>query len=179
MLVLLGLAVGRALDEGAQRPRLASDGAPLYEDETTNSQYDRLSAEAPVYVSPGTAHGGGSAQGWTQPVHAPVVSGFRTRERPSHDGVDLAAPRYTPIAAAASGTVVSAYCNAIDIRDGSDWGCHRDGDPNLTSGCGWYVDILHSGQEMTRYCHMVCRRVWLVQPAQGCARSCTGGGPVG
>jgi murein DD-endopeptidase MepM/ murein hydrolase activator NlpD len=83
------------------------------------------------------------------------VSGFRTSERPDHDGVDLAAPRYTPIVAASTGTVVSAYCNAVDVRDGSDWGCDRDGDPYLTSGCGWYVDILHSGHEMTRYCHMV------------------------
>jgi murein DD-endopeptidase MepM/ murein hydrolase activator NlpD len=129
VLVLLGPAV-----EGAQ-PRLASDGAPLY--------------DAP----PEMFYGGGS--GWTQPVWGTVVSGFRTFERPGHDGVDIAAPRYTPVFAAASGTVISAYCDATDVRDGSAWGCYRDGDPVLTSGCGWHVEILHSGQEITRYCHLV------------------------
>jgi murein DD-endopeptidase MepM/ murein hydrolase activator NlpD len=96
-----------------------------------------------------------SAQGWTQPVRALIVSGFRTAERPGHDGVDLGAARHALIVAAASGTVIRVRCNAIDVRDGSDWGCDRDGDPNLTRGCGWYVDILHAGQIITRYCHMV------------------------
>ena len=98
--------------------------------------------------------GGISAQGWTQPVHAAIVSGFRTAERPGHDGVDLGAARHTVIVAAASGTVIRVRCNAIDTRDGSDWGCDRDGDPRLTKGCGWYVDILHSGRVITRYCHL-------------------------
>jgi murein DD-endopeptidase MepM/ murein hydrolase activator NlpD len=95
-----------------------------------------------------------SAQGWTQPVQAPIVSGFRTHDRPTHDGDDLGASRNTPIVAAASGTVIRVQCNAIDTRDNSDWGCDRDGDPKLTKGCGWYVDILHPGQVITRYCHM-------------------------
>jgi murein DD-endopeptidase MepM/ murein hydrolase activator NlpD len=95
-----------------------------------------------------------SAQGWTQPVRALVVSGFRTSERPGHDGVDLGAPRHTTIVAAASGTVQRVRCNAIDNRTGGEWGCHRDGDPNLTKGCGWYVDIGHPGGITTRYCHM-------------------------
>ncbi len=96
-----------------------------------------------------------SAQGWTQPVRGPVVSGFRTASRPTHQGVDLGVPRHTVIVAAASGTVDRVRCNAIDVRDGSDWGCDRDGDPNLTRGCGWYVDVRHPGQVITRYCHMV------------------------
>ncbi|WP_344919834.1 M23 family peptidase [Plantactinospora mayteni] len=77
-----------------------------------------------------------SAQGWTQPVRALVVSGFRTSARPGHDGVDLGAARHTTIVAAASGTVQRVRCNAIDSRTGGDWGCHRDGNPNLTKGCG-------------------------------------------
>jgi murein DD-endopeptidase MepM/ murein hydrolase activator NlpD len=101
--------------------------------------------------------GGPSAQGWTQPVRAPVVSGFRTRERPGHDGVDLGAARHTTIVAAAAGTVQRVRCNAIDSRTGGDWGCDRDGDPNLTQGCGWYVDIAHSGGIITRYCHLQAR----------------------
>jgi hypothetical protein len=43
--------------------------------------------------------------------------------------------------------------NAIDVRTGANWGCDRDGDPVLTRGCGWYVDIDHTGGIVTRYCH--------------------------
>nr|MDT0658786.1 M23 family metallopeptidase [Micromonospora sp. DSM 115978] len=97
---------------------------------------------------------GVSAQGWTQPVRALVVSGFRTSSRPGHDGVDLGAARHATIAAAASGTVERVRCNAIDNRTGGDWGCDRDGSPEYTSGCGWYVDVAHPGGIVTRYCHM-------------------------
>jgi murein DD-endopeptidase MepM/ murein hydrolase activator NlpD len=97
---------------------------------------------------------GVSAQGWTQPVRALVVSGFRTSSRPDHHGVDLGAARHTTIVAAASGTVDRVRCNAIDNRTGGEWGCDRDGDPNVTRGCGWYVDIAHPNRIVTRYCHM-------------------------
>jgi murein DD-endopeptidase MepM/ murein hydrolase activator NlpD len=99
--------------------------------------------------------------GWTQPVIAEIGSGFRTADRPSHDGVDLIVGKGTPIHAAASGVVTRVRCNAIDVRTGGDWGCDRDGDPELTSGCGWYVDIEHpnpggpGGVIVTRYCHML------------------------
>ncbi|WP_238015016.1 M23 family metallopeptidase [Dactylosporangium sp. AC04546] len=95
-----------------------------------------------------------SAQGWTQPVNAAIVSGYRTAGRPGHQGVDLAAPRNTVVAAAAAGTITRVRCNAVDTRDGSDWGCDRDGDPKHTAGCGWYVDILHADGIVTRYCHL-------------------------
>jgi murein DD-endopeptidase MepM/ murein hydrolase activator NlpD len=99
-----------------------------------------------------------SAQGWTQPVHGTVGSGFRTSGRPGHDGVDLIVGKGTPIHAASAGTVSRVRCNAVDTRTGGDWGCDRDGDPNLTAGCGWYGDITHAGGIVTRYCHQ------LVQP---------------
>ncbi|MFY1673974.1 M23 family metallopeptidase [Plantactinospora sp. WMMB334] len=99
--------------------------------------------------------------GWTQPVLAEVGSGFRTAQRPSHDGVDLGVGKGTPIHAAASGRVTRVRCNAIDVRTGGDWGCDRDGHPELTRGCGWYVDIEHpnpggpGGIIVTRYCHLL------------------------
>ena len=100
-----------------------------------------------------------SAEGWTQPVHGMVGSGFRTLDRPGHDGVDLIAAEGTPIRAAAAGTVTVVRCNAIDVRTGAGWGCDRAGNPVLTRGCGWYADIDHVGGIVTRYCHQ------LVQPS--------------
>ena len=87
---------------------------------------------------------------WVAPVLAPVVSGFRTVERPQHNGVDLGASRGTTIRAASSGVVVMVRCNVVP----ADYGCDRDGSPS-TPGCGWYVDVLHPGQVVTRYCHML------------------------
>jgi murein DD-endopeptidase MepM/ murein hydrolase activator NlpD len=91
-----------------------------------------------------------SASGWVAPVQAPVTSGFRTPERPTHQGVDLGAPRGTPIIAAASGTVITSECNAHS--GGAPYSCDIDGSPSI-AGCGWYVNILHAGDYLTRYCH--------------------------
>jgi murein DD-endopeptidase MepM/ murein hydrolase activator NlpD len=96
-----------------------------------------------------------AASGWTAPVRGPVVSGWRTPERPRHNGVDIAVPRRTTIRAAAGGVVVKMRCDATG-PDGRFWGCDRDGSPSVL-GCGWFVDILHAGNVMTRYCHMIQR----------------------
>jgi murein DD-endopeptidase MepM/ murein hydrolase activator NlpD len=115
--------------------------------------YARWSGDAAALVTAltGTTTDGGG--GWTRPVHAPVVSTFRSPQRPTHQGTDLAAPRHTIIAAAAAGTVATVACNAHH-HDGRPWGCHRDGHPRLTVGCGWYVDITHPDAVTTRYCHL-------------------------
>jgi murein DD-endopeptidase MepM/ murein hydrolase activator NlpD len=94
-----------------------------------------------------------SASGWTAPVRALIVSGFRTPERPNHFGVDLQVPKRTEIHAAAAGVVITAKCNASS-PNGGPWSCDIDGSASV-GGCGWYVDILHAGNVITRYCHMV------------------------
>ncbi len=94
-----------------------------------------------------------AASGWTAPIAGGVGSGFRTAERPNHNGVDIAADKRTPIHAASAGRVLVARC------DPDQWGhqdCDRDGSPEK-GGCGWFVDILHAGGYITRYCHMVER----------------------
>ena len=95
-----------------------------------------------------------SASGWTVPVKGPIVSGFRTADRPTHNGVDIAVGKGTPIHAAASGIVLVALCNAH--VGGVGYSCDRDGGVFVT-GCGWYVDILHAGNVITRYCHQLVR----------------------
>ena len=56
-------------------------------------------------VQPGT---------WVVPVPKVAIGGFRTPERPQHDGVDLGQARNTPIRTIADGTVVTVRCNASD-----------------------------------------------------------------
>jgi murein DD-endopeptidase MepM/ murein hydrolase activator NlpD len=95
-----------------------------------------------------------TASGWTVPVKGPVTSGFRTPARPAHNGVDIAVRKATPVHAASAGVVIVALCNAHVGR--FNYGCDRDGGLNV-QGCGWYVDILHAGNLITRYCHMMIR----------------------
>jgi murein DD-endopeptidase MepM/ murein hydrolase activator NlpD len=83
---------------------------------------------------------------WVAPVTAPVVSGFRTAGRPSHNGVDLGAARSTRGHAAAAGTVITMRCNVNPASDG----CDQDGSPSIR-GCGWYVDLRHDTDITTRY----------------------------
>jgi murein DD-endopeptidase MepM/ murein hydrolase activator NlpD len=91
-----------------------------------------------------------SKQGWVAPVPGVAGSGYRTKERPSHDGVDIAARRHTPIRATAAGRVIVSECNA------STDNCDVDGSPKI-GGCGWYVEVAHADRVVTRYCHMVRR----------------------
>jgi biotin carboxyl carrier protein len=91
--------------------------------------------------------------GWVRPVSAPVGSGFRTADRPGHDGVDLSTKRGTPIRSVSAGTVIHVEC---DTDNTPPYRCDRDGSPS-TPGCGWYVDVRHPGNFVTRYCHMLRR----------------------
>lgn len=95
-----------------------------------------------------------AASGWTVPLRGPITSGFRTSDRPGHNGVDIAAPKGTTVRAASSGVVLTARCNAS--RGGAPYSCDRDGS-TAVRGCGWYVEIMHAGSVVTRYCHLVAR----------------------
>jgi murein DD-endopeptidase MepM/ murein hydrolase activator NlpD len=85
---------------------------------------------------------------WVVPVPKSVIGGFRTVARPQHDGIDLPHARNTPIVSVAAGTVVTVRCNA------STPSCDVDGSPS-TRGCGWYVEVRHAGDVVTRYCHLI------------------------
>lgn len=117
-----------------------------------------------------------SASGWTRPVAGTVGSGFRTADRPGHDGVDIMAARGTVIHAASGGVVVRVRCNiAGNSWDGpfsSPMPCDRDGYPGL-GGCGWYAEIRHAGDIVSRYCHMVR------QPSVQVGQTVAPGTPIG
>ncbi|MFI5493333.1 M23 family metallopeptidase [Actinoplanes sp. NPDC051859] len=102
-----------------------------------------------------------AASGWTNPYAVKVDakykwsvgSGFRIPTRPDHHGVDLIAGFNTPVRSVASGVVSRVLCDetfsgAID--------CDREGWPGK-GGCGWFVEIRHAGNIMTRYCHLIKR----------------------
>jgi murein DD-endopeptidase MepM/ murein hydrolase activator NlpD len=95
-----------------------------------------------------------SPAGWTRPVPGQIVSGFRTAARPTHYGIDFTDGRGTLVRAAAAGTVTRVTCQAS--LNGAPYSCDVDGSPEV-SGCGWYLNILHPGDAVTRYCHLLTR----------------------
>ncbi|MBL3700680.1 M23 family metallopeptidase [Leucobacter luti] len=83
----------------------------------------------------GGGGGGGASNGWIIPTAYSYVSeSFAPPGRPNHTGIDLAAGCYTPIVAAAAGTVAMTY-----------W----DG-----GGGGNMVTVNHPSGWQTRYAHM-------------------------
>ncbi|WP_435204961.1 peptidoglycan DD-metalloendopeptidase family protein [Micromonospora sp. bgisy143] len=145
------------LTEAAQRVQRSAypDAYARWEPDATRI----VAALTGVSAGPAACQATVSAQGWAQPVHGDVSSAFRTAARPGHNGVDLIVAKGTPIHAASAGTVTVVRCNAVNVRTGRNWGCDRDGDPALTRGCGWYVDITHLGGVITRYCHMLAHPI--------------------
>jgi murein DD-endopeptidase MepM/ murein hydrolase activator NlpD len=88
-----------------------------------------LQSSAPVAPTSGAV----SSAGMIWPVSGPVTSGFGWRWGRMHQGVDIAAPSGTPIAAAASGRVIYAA-----------W----------MSGYGNLVVVDHGGGLATAYAHL-------------------------
>lgn len=105
-------------------------------------------------ITGGQACGEVGAGGWVMPVDGPIVSGFRTPARPGHDGIDIAAAKGTAVRAAASGVVIVIRCNAS--LGGAPYSCDVDGSPAV-AGCGWYLEVLHGPNLITRYCHLLTR----------------------
>ncbi|WP_455769114.1 M23 family metallopeptidase [Micromonospora chersina] len=93
---------------------------------------------------------------WVRPLVSPVTVGFRTTQRPTHGGVDLAAARGTAVHAVAAGTALRVVCDA-QRSDGSPYSCDADGDPVGVRGCGWFIEIAHHDGSVTRYCHLLQR----------------------
>jgi murein DD-endopeptidase MepM/ murein hydrolase activator NlpD len=146
------------LTEAAQRVQISAFPDAYAKHETKAAQIVNILTNGAARAVGGlfdlrcTAIGEISAAGWTQPLRGKIVSAFRPPSRPTHYGVDLAANRNTVVHAASAGVVVQMRCDA-HTADGGFWGCDRDGSPAI-KGCGWYVDIMHAGRVMTRYCHM-------------------------
>ncbi len=61
-------------------------------------------------------------------------------------------------------------CNAV--LDGAAYSCDVDGSAEV-AGCGWYVEIQHPSNVVTRYCHQ------LVRPAVTVGEHVEAGQPIG
>lgn len=155
-----------------------TDAAQAVQRSAFPQAYARRVADANTLASAlaGVTAGGGcvpapsasaGALGWVVPVHAPIVSGFRTAHRPGHNGVDLGAARGTTIVAATTGTVTRVRCNVP-----AGHSCDVDGYVGL-GGCGWYVDITSVGGVISRYCHM------LTHPMVAIGQAVVAGQPIG
>ena len=102
-----------------------------------------------------------AASGWTNPLslaakgehRMSVGSGFRTADRPTHQGVDLIVGLRTPVRSVASGVVSRIKC---DETFSGRKDCDVSGYPGK-GGCGWMLEIRHAGNIMTRYCHLIRR----------------------
>jgi murein DD-endopeptidase MepM/ murein hydrolase activator NlpD len=102
----------------------ASEAAALQAESANLAAQIRSAQAATVtYSSSGSSDATPSASGLIWPVSGPVVSPFGMRWGRMHEGIDIAAGYGTPIAAAASGTVIFAgwmggYGNLIIIDHG-------------------------------------------------------------
>ncbi|GAB7041820.1 MULTISPECIES: peptidoglycan DD-metalloendopeptidase family protein [Catenuloplanes] len=104
----------------------------------------------PPKPSPSRSTEGAAGPAWVLPVSAAMNSAFRTPQRPTHNGMDLAAAKETPVRAAHSGVVMRVLCQ---VSIGT---CDTDGGLTV-SGCGWFAEIRDADGVTTRYCHLLRR----------------------
>lgn len=83
--------------------------------------------------SPSLMGGAVSAQGFVAPVSGQVGSGFRTPDRPRHNGIDYPIPAGSPVYAAKDGNIVSA---------------------RTETGFGYTIRIDHGNGVSTLYAHL-------------------------
>jgi murein DD-endopeptidase MepM/ murein hydrolase activator NlpD len=118
----------------------------------THTPPPAASTATPTIDLPTPGHTAWCATGWVRPLDGIVVSEFRTPQRPHHNGTDIAAAKGTPIHAAADAIAVRVACNAY-TQHGRPYSCDIDGSPHIR-GCGWYLDLRHPDDTLTRYCHL-------------------------
>jgi murein DD-endopeptidase MepM/ murein hydrolase activator NlpD len=92
---------------------------------------NRPGSSAPVEISPPDRGYAGMRLVW--PVRGTVTSAFGNRGHHMHDGIDISAPRGTPVRAAAGGVIVYA--------------------DNRIAGYGKLIIIRHAGDLFTAYAH--------------------------
>ena len=112
-------------DARREQQEFLSEAAALEAESANLAERIRSAQPTVTYSSSGGSPSGGSpsASGLIWPVNGPVVSPFGMRWGRMHEGIDIAAGYGTPIAAAASGTVIYAgwmggYGNLIIIDHG-------------------------------------------------------------
>ena len=154
---LAAAAMEKQQKQEAQRDTLDAQLAALkdttattvagYEKRLEQEAEDRRKQEEENNNNNGGGQGPGpGGQGWGLPIYSYWVSEEFGGGR-SHGGIDLAAPMWTPIYAAASGTVTacyefSNYGNTVDIThpDGSMTRYAHQPYGGITVGCGQWVN---------------------------------------
>lgn len=109
--------------------------------------YTPLKAREPAPTDQGSVTPGelppNNPNGFIKPTNGVLTSAFRTRRRPRHNGVDIAAAAGTPVWASQDG-VVSNMVNS----------CPPTPQDGCGGGYGNRVYLEHSGGFQTRYAHM-------------------------
>ena len=118
------LAAAEQLKASALTDARTSREEYLHEVEDLAAQSEALAAAIRSASSGTSGTGAPSASGLIWPVNGVVVSGFGMRWGRMHEGIDIAAASGTPVAAAASGTVIHAgwlggYGNLVVVDHGN------------------------------------------------------------
>jgi lipoprotein NlpD len=128
------IAVGQRLYiPGATQQRRVASRCPCPSD-TSTSGPEREPAMAPSRDPTARRHQAPSQRPrFMWPIQGDITRGFKQGGKHRHDGIDIAAPKHTPIRAAAGGKVIF-----------SDWG---------PGGYGRLVILRHSADLVTVYAH--------------------------